>query len=85
MSGLIKGSLRSSWMNSPIPSLLLRLWQIEPLYKTIGMKICHLTFIRMKSSDFHVKRFAQTLVLQTATQTVEVKSALIPVSVAGSD
>ena len=28
-----------------------------------------------KSSDFHVKRFAQALVLQMAAQTVEVKSA----------
>ena len=26
---LIKGSLSSSWMNSPIPSLLLPLWQKE--------------------------------------------------------
>ena len=39
---LIKGSLSSSWMNSPIPSLLLPLWQNESLCETIGMKICHL-------------------------------------------
>ena len=39
----IKGSLSSSWMNSPIPSLLLPLWQNESLCETIGMKIwCHL-------------------------------------------
>ena len=36
---LIKGSLSSSWMNSPIPSLLLALWQNESLCETIGMKI----------------------------------------------
>ena len=35
----IKGSLSSSWMNSPIPSLLLPLWQNESLCETIGMKI----------------------------------------------
>ena len=39
---IIKGSLSSSWMNSPIPSLLLPLWQNESLCETIGMKICHL-------------------------------------------
>ena len=40
--GLVKGSLSSSWMNSPIPSLLLPLWQNESLCKTIDMKIwCH--------------------------------------------
>ena len=39
----IKGSLSSSWMNSPIPSLLLPLWQNGSLCETIGMKIwCHL-------------------------------------------
>ena len=35
----IKGSLSSSWMNSPMPSLLLPLWQNESLSETIGMKI----------------------------------------------
>ena len=35
----IKGSLSSSWMNSPIPSLLLPLWQNESLCETTGMKI----------------------------------------------
>ena len=39
---LIKGSLSSSWMNSPIPSLLLPLWQNDSLCETTGMKICHL-------------------------------------------
>ena len=34
----IKGSLSSSWMNSPMPIL----WQNESLSETIGMKICHL-------------------------------------------
>ena len=38
----IKGSLSSSWMNSPIPSLILPLWQNESLCETTGMKICHL-------------------------------------------
>ena len=31
----IKGSLSSSWMNSPIPSLLLPLWQNESLFKLL--------------------------------------------------
>ena len=35
----IKGSLSSSWMNSPIPSLFLPLWQNESLSEAIGMKI----------------------------------------------
>ena len=35
----VKGSLSSSWMNSPIPSLLFPLWQNESLCETIGMKI----------------------------------------------
>ena len=37
--GRIKGSLSSSWMNSPIPSLLLPLWQNKSLCETTGMKI----------------------------------------------
>ena len=45
----IKGSLSSSWMNSPMPSLLLPLWQNESLSETIGMKIdVTCTVIRMK-------------------------------------
>ena len=61
-------------MNSPMPSLLLPLWQNESLSETIGMKI-YVTcmVIRMKSSDFHGKRLAQALVLQIETRTVEVK------------
>ena len=35
----VKGSLSSSWMNSPIPSLLFPLWQNKSLCETIGMKI----------------------------------------------
>ena len=38
---IIKGSQGSSWMNSPIPSLLLPRWKNESLCETIGMKICH--------------------------------------------
>ena len=69
----IKGSLSSSGMNSPIPSLLLPLWQNESV-RTISMKIyATCTVIRM--SDFQVKRFAQALVLQMAAQMVEGKSA----------
>ena len=46
---IIKGSLSSSWMNSPMPSLLLSLWQNESLSETIGMKIyVTCTVIRMK-------------------------------------
>ena len=45
----IKGSLSSSWMNSPMQSLLLPLWQNESLSETIGMKIyVTCTVIRMK-------------------------------------
>ena len=45
----IKGSLSSSWMNSPMPSLLLPLWQNESLSETIGMKTyVTCTVIRMK-------------------------------------
>ena len=60
-------------MNSPIPSLLLPLWQSlwqnKSLCETINMKILSpvRSFAR-KSSHFHVKRFAQALVLQTATR-----------------
>ena len=36
-----------------------------------------------KSSDFYVKRFAQALVLQTATQAVQVKSAYVPGGLSG--
>ena len=66
----IKGSLSSSWMNSPIPSLLLPLWQNESLCKTIGMKMSPVRSFAWKSSHFHAKRLAQALVLkkQTATQ-----------------
>ena len=35
----INGCLSSPWMNSPIPSLLLPLWQNESLCETIAMKI----------------------------------------------
>ena len=68
----IKGSLSSSCMNSPIPSLLLPLWQNESLCETIGMK--YMSAVRSfpgKSNHFHVKCFAQALVLkkkQMATQ-----------------
>ena len=49
---IIKGSLSSSWMNSPIPSLLLHLWQNESV-RTISMKIyATCTVIRMKIKWF---------------------------------
>ena len=54
----IIGSLSSSWMNSPIPSLLLHLWQNESLCETICMKI-HVTciFIHMKIISFSYETF----------------------------
>ena len=55
---IIKGSLSSSWMNSPIPSLLLPLWQNESLCETIGMKICvTCTVIHMKIKWFSCETF----------------------------
>ena len=38
----IEGSLSSSWMNSPIPSLLLPLWQNEFVRNYWYGNICHL-------------------------------------------
>ena len=38
----IKGSLSSSWMNSPMPSLLLPLWQNESERNYWYENICHL-------------------------------------------
>ena len=65
-------------MNSPIPGLLLPLWQNESaLCETIVMKIyVTCTVISMKIKWFHYfhgKRFAQALALQMETQTVKVK------------
>ena len=48
----------NSWMNSPILSLLLPLWQNKSLSETIGMKICvTCIFIRMKIKPFSCERF----------------------------
>ena len=61
-------------MNSPMPSLLLPLWQNESLSETICVKIyVTCTVIRMKIKYFHGKRLVQALVLQIEAQTVEVK------------
>ena len=49
--------MSSSWMNSPIPSLLLPLWQNE--CETTGMKICHLY------SHSHVIFIGNVLVTKT--------------------
>ena len=70
-----KAPWASSWMNSPIPSLLLPLWENESLCETIGMKICHL-YIHL-----HAKHLAQELVLkkrQNGNSEVEVKSVYVP-------
>ena len=49
---VIKGSLSSPWMNCPILSLLLPLWQKASLCETIGMKICHLYIHSQKNQVF---------------------------------
>ena len=79
---LIKGSLSSSWMNSPIPSLLLPLWQNESLCKTIGMKIyVTCTFIHMKIKSFSCETFSTIISTRSkeanGNSEVEVKSACI--------
>ena len=52
-------------MNSPIPSLLLPLWQNEFLCETIGIKIkSPVCSFAWKSSYFHGKLFAQAIVLK---------------------
>ena len=78
----IKGSLSSSWMNNPIPSLLFPVWQNESLCKTIGMKIyvtCIFICIKIKSLS------CETFTTSTCSQKeangnseVEVKSAYVP-------
>ena len=72
---IIKGSLSSSWMNSPMPSLLLPLWQNESLSETIGIKIyVTCTVIRMKIKWFSWETFGtSTRSANIETQTVEVK------------
>ena len=75
----IKGSRSSSWMNSPIPSLLLPLWQNESLCETIGMKI-YVTcmFIRMKIKSFSCETFCASTHSEkeaNGNSEVEVKSA----------
>ena len=62
----------NSWMNSPIPSLHLPLWQNESLSELLVWEyMSPARSFAWKSSYFHVKRFAQALDLkkkQTATQ-----------------
>ena len=80
ISWKIKGSPSSSWMNSPIPSLLLPLWQNESLWKIIGIKICFTcTFIRMKIKSFSCETFSTSTRSKEANgnSEVEVKSARI--------
>ena len=76
----IKGSLSSSSMNSPIPSLLLPLQQNESLCETIGMKIyVTCTFIHMKIKSFSCETFSTSTRSKEANgnSEVEVKSACI--------
>ena len=63
----IKGSLSSSWMNSPIPSfasVTKRVFVRNYWYENMSP----VRSFAGKSSDFHGKRFAQVPVLQTATR-----------------
>ena len=75
----IKGSLSSSWMNSPIPSLLLPLWQNKSLCKTIDMKIYFTcTFIPGKIKAFSCETFCTSTHSKkeaNGNSEVEVKSA----------
>ena len=74
----IKGSLSSSWMNSPIPSLLLPLKQNKSLCKTIGMKVyVTCTFIHMKIKSFSCETFSTSTRSKEANgnSEVEVRSA----------
>ena len=69
-------------MNSPIPSLLLPLWQNESLCETIGMKI-HVTciFIRIKIKSFSCETFSTSTRSEkeaNGNSEVEVKSAYVP-------
>ena len=75
---VIKGSLSSTWMNSPIPSLLLPLSQNESLCETIGMKrYVTCTFIRMNIKSFSRETFSTSTRSKEAhgNSEVEVKSA----------
>ena len=56
-------------MNSPMPSLLLPLWQNESLNETIGMKICHLHGHSHENQVIFMGNVWQ----KHSTQTVEVK------------
>ena len=80
--GGIKGSLSSSWMNSPIPSLLLPLWQKESLCETIGMKIyVTCTFISIKIKSFSCETFSTSTRSEkeaNGNSEVKVKSAYVP-------
>ena len=74
MTSLIKGSLSSSWMNSPIPSYFCL------CSKTIGMKIyVTCTFIHMKIKSFSYETFSTSTRSKEANgnSEVEVKSACI--------
>ena len=79
---VMKGSLSSSWMNSPIPSLLFPLWQNESLCKTIGMKI-YVTciFIRIKIKSFSCETISTSTRSKkeaNGNSEVKVKSAYVP-------
>ena len=52
-----------SWMNRPIPSWLLHLWQKESVQ---NLNVCHIYSLSWKSSYFHVKRLAQALDLKNS-------------------
>ena len=74
MEIIIKGSLSSSWMNSPIPSLLLPLLQNESLCETIGMKIyVTCTFIRVKIKSFSCETFSTSTRSKEANGNSEVE------------
>ena len=61
-------------MNSPIPSLLLPLWQNESLCETIGMKIyVTCTFIRVKIKSFSCETFSTSTRSKEANGNSEVK------------
>ena len=78
----IKGSLSSSWMNSPIPSLHFPLWQNKSLCETIRMKI-YVTciFIRIKIKSFSCETISTSTRSKkeaNGNSEVEVKSAYVP-------
>ena len=79
-----KAPWASSWMNSPILSLLLPLWWNKFLCQTIGMKICvTCTFIRMKIKSFSCETFCTSTRSEKGANSnleVEVRSACMDLS-----